>query len=115
MKKCAAILTAMLMVLLYVPATAQGTLTAEDVEGYLCECTVEELLHFRKWIDSELEKRDYALQEEQDYLLNISSRKFHLPSCSGAAKIKSSNRKEYTGTREELLAVGYDPCGICNP
>lgn len=50
-----------------------------------------------------------------DYILNTNSRKFHLPDCSGAAKIGIRNRAEYTGARESLLAEGYVPCGICNP
>ncbi len=49
------------------------------------------------------------------YTLNIRSMKFHDPGCSGAAKIADDNRKTYTGTRDDLLADGYTPCGICQP
>ena len=49
------------------------------------------------------------------YTLNIRSMKFHDPSCSGAADIKETNRRSYTGNREDLLADGYTPCGICQP
>lgn len=49
------------------------------------------------------------------YILNTSSHKFHLPECSGAAKISSENRKEFTGNRDELIEEGYSPCGSCNP
>lgn len=52
---------------------------------------------------------------DADYVLNISSRKFHLPPCSGAKDISDNNRREYTGSREELLAQGYTPCGSCKP
>ena len=41
--------------------------------------------------------------------------KFHDPDCSGAASIKEGNRETYTGSREELIAEGYAPCGQCNP
>ena len=49
------------------------------------------------------------------YVLNTRSMKFHDPACSGAADIKAENRQEYTGSREELLARGYSPCGQCQP
>ena len=51
----------------------------------------------------------------RDYVLNTNSKKFHYPSCPGVAKMKAKNRKDYTGTREEVIAMGYDPCGQCNP
>ena len=51
----------------------------------------------------------------RDYILNTNTKKFHYPNCKSAAKIKESNRKEYHGTREELMAMGYDPCGNCHP
>ena len=49
------------------------------------------------------------------YILNTSSKKFHDPSCSGAEDIKESNREEFTGSREDLIARGYSPCGRCKP
>ena len=54
-------------------------------------------------------------EEEQTYILNENSRKFHLPGCSGAADIKEKNKREFTGTRSELIEDGYEPCGNCNP
>ncbi len=51
----------------------------------------------------------------QTYILNNNSRKFHYPSCSSAQKISPKNKGEYYGTREELIAQGYDPCGSCHP
>lgn len=56
-----------------------------------------------------------ATPAETTYILNTSSKKFHLPTCSGASSIKPSNRQECTSTREELLTRGYSPCGICHP
>ena len=51
----------------------------------------------------------------QDYVLNTNTRKFHYPYCDSADKIKPKNRKEYSGTREEVIAMGYEPCKRCNP
>lgn len=53
--------------------------------------------------------------EEQTYILNTNTHKFHLPECSGAADIKAKNRQEYTGSREDLTSQGYEPCGRCQP
>lgn len=53
--------------------------------------------------------------EERSYVLNTSSHKFHLPECDGATTMDSSNRRDVTATRGELIAEGYKPCGSCNP
>ena len=53
--------------------------------------------------------------EEQTYILNTSTHKFHKPDCSGVKDIKEKNREEYTGIREELIERGYEPCGRCRP
>lgn len=50
-----------------------------------------------------------------DYILNTNSRKFHYPDCHSAAKISEKNKAYFTGTREELIAQGYSPCGNCDP
>ena len=49
------------------------------------------------------------------YVLNISSKKVHRPSCGGISDIKSSNRQDYTGPRQTLIDQGYQPCGRCKP
>ncbi len=51
----------------------------------------------------------------QTYILNTNSHKFHLPTCSGADSISDKNKQTFTGSREDLIAQGYEPCGICNP
>lgn len=51
----------------------------------------------------------------RDYVLNTSTKKFHYPSCGSAKKIKTANRSDYHGTREDLIARGYNPCGNCHP
>jgi DNA-entry nuclease len=49
------------------------------------------------------------------YILNTNTMKFHYPSCASAAKISDKNRGEYSGSRDELIAEGYSPCGNCKP
>lgn len=49
------------------------------------------------------------------WVLNTSSRRFHLPDCSSVSTIREQNRADFTGTREALIEMGYKPCGSCNP
>ena len=53
--------------------------------------------------------------EKVTYVLNKNTHKFHVPSCPSAADIKPKNRKEFTGTREDVIEQGYDPCKRCHP
>ena len=50
-----------------------------------------------------------------DYVGNKSSKKFHYAWCSSVDKMKESNKYYFTGTREEMIAKGYEPCGNCHP
>lgn len=52
---------------------------------------------------------------ETTYVLNTSSMKFHMPDCDSVDDMSARNREEYTGTRDELIARGYEPCGGCHP
>lgn len=49
------------------------------------------------------------------YVANTNSKKFHSPGCSSVTDMKASNRWDFTGTREELIAMGYEPCKRCKP
>ena len=49
------------------------------------------------------------------YILNTNSKKFHRPSCKLARDISEKNKKNYSGSREELINRGYKPCGSCKP
>lgn len=50
-----------------------------------------------------------------DYILNTNTKKFHYPSCSSVKQMKDKNKGYFSGTREEVIAKGYDPCGRCHP
>lgn len=50
-----------------------------------------------------------------DYIGNKNTKKFHYPSCKSVKQMKESNKYYYTGTREEMIAKGYEPCGNCHP
>ena len=53
--------------------------------------------------------------EIHDYALNTNTMKFHKMTCSSVGKIKEKNRGDFTGTRDEVMARGFDPCGNCHP
>ena len=50
-----------------------------------------------------------------DYVLNTGTKKFHHPDCPSAQKTQEANKKDFHGTREELIQRGYEPCGRCKP
>lgn len=52
---------------------------------------------------------------EHTYIINTNTGKFHEPSCRSVKRMNDSNKKEYTGSRDDLIAQGYDPCKNCNP
>ena len=49
------------------------------------------------------------------YVLNQNTMKFHTPDCSSVAQMKEENRVYFEGTREEVMEMGYTPCGQCEP
>ena len=51
----------------------------------------------------------------QKYVLNTKTEKFHLPNCSGIKNMNAENRKDYKGSRADLVKSGYEPCGTCKP
>ncbi len=55
------------------------------------------------------------IPQEVTYVLNTNTKKFHLPGCASVKRIKEKNYKAFTGTREEAIAQGYDPCKNCKP
>ena len=52
-------------------------------------------------------------EEAQEYVLNTSSKKIHLPDCSSASSIGETNKEYYTGNYADLLTQGYSLCGNC--
>ena len=54
-------------------------------------------------------------KEINSYVLNKNSRIFHKPNCSSASTIRESNKADYTGSRDDLISMGYKPCKRCNP
>ena len=51
----------------------------------------------------------------QTYVLNTNTKKFHIPTCRSVKQMKDKNKKDFCGSREEVIAKGYSPCKNCNP
>ena len=60
--------------------------------------------------------KDTGSEEETvEYVLNTSTKKFHLSSCRYADTIKETNKEITKKNRENLIDSGYSPCQKCNP
>ena len=105
----------LVLLILCLQTAARAELNMMEMQTCLMQCSEDELLLLREWIDAELQQRGYIEKEEQEYILNTNTCKFHLPSCSSVKKMKESNKKSFTGDRDDVLSLGYSPCGNCNP
>ena len=61
------------------------------------------------------EEQETVSGEKQNYVVNISTKKFHKEDCDSLKNIKEQNKKSYYGYRDNLISNGYSPCGQCNP
>ena len=52
-------------------------------------------------------------REDCDYILNIHTKKIHLPDCSSVKAMDEDNMAFYKGDEDSLLSQGYTPCGNC--
>jgi len=53
--------------------------------------------------------------EEHTYIANRNSMKFHVPGCRDVSRMSEANKLEITATRDEMIKMGYSPCGHCFP
>ena len=56
-----------------------------------------------------------TISDDAKYVLNIHTKKFHLPACPSVNQMNEKNKSFADETREELIARGYTPCGQCDP
>ena len=50
-----------------------------------------------------------------EYIYNKNTKKFHYPSCNSVKQMSEENKGYITATRDEMLSLGYSPCGNCDP
>lgn len=46
------------------------------------------------------------------YVLNVKTKKFHRPTCGS---LPTTNRKDSSESRDDIISKGYAPCKKCNP
>ena len=54
-----------------------------------------------------------STREDCDYILNIHTKKIHLPDCSSVKTMDEDNMAFYKGDEDALLSRGYTRCGNC--
>lgn len=94
--------------------------SVEDAGEELCFCVYAYNVQPGVEIDyatgkSELGEKQELEGVKLDYVLNTKSEKFHYPSCKSIEDINQDNMKKFSGTRQELITRGYEPCGRCKP
>lgn len=58
---------------------------------------------------------DSRVTTENTYILNTNTKKFHYPACSSVDQMAEKNKQVYSGSRDEIITMGYEPCKRCNP
>lgn len=58
---------------------------------------------------------DPETNAEITYILNTNTKRFHDPECPSVQETKEKNKQNFYGSREEVIAEGYIPCGRCKP
>ncbi len=94
--------------------------SVEDKGAGICFCVYAYNVQPGVMIDyatgeSSMASESPAHTAEATYILNTNTHKFHDTSCPSVKQIKEKNRQEYTGSRENVISLGYEPCQNCNP
>lgn len=77
--------------------------------------------NYQPGIDIDYSTGESNIAKESDvasrnsYILNKSSKKIHLTDCDSVGKISNKNKVYFEGSLEELIEMGYKPCGSCRP
>lgn len=75
----------------------------------------QENIENKEDVKTEEKTEEIQNSNENTYILNDNTKKFHKPNCPSVKRMNKENKKEWTGERETLIEQGYEPCGNCNP
>ncbi len=65
--------------------------------------------------EKSVENEDVNVDKNAEYVLNTSSKKIHLPDCSGATGMNEKNKQVVKGKDiKYFVQQGYEYCGVCN-
>ncbi len=99
-------------------ATGQSEYVGEDWQGIDLpeikppEVNPEEANESDKVAEPE-ESSDEENALPTDFVLNVNSKKIHLPVCSSVSSMSEENAQPFSGTLQEALDMGYEACKIC--
>jgi competence protein ComEC len=92
---------------------ADVTLFRTDMQGTIIYTSDGQTVSFTTERNGEaLTNPSEPSADEEYYIGNINSHKFHHPDCSGLPAEKNQVRFD---TREAAVGEGYEPCSICVP
>jgi hypothetical protein len=107
------------------PVRGQTHKTAEDIQlkvdrsgdpdAGLHQQYVSELVTPDDEAEAKTDELQQPVDRSREYVLNTNTNVFHLPECSYVGSILDENKEVYTGTRDSVADMGYEPCGHCNP
>ena len=90
----------------------QGDITFESDGTALTVATSKNENAATNPTESSTASTEAANPQTGQYIGNVNSQKFHLPSCRS---LPAENNRVYFSDRMTAVAQGYDPCGICKP
>ena len=64
--------------------------------------------------ESQIDEEQFGT-DENTYILNTNSKRFHTESCKDGQSISQKNRQTINASREFMIAQGYKPCQACDP
>lgn len=107
------------------PTRGQTHKTAEDIQlkvdrsgdpdAGLHQQYISEMVTPDEEAETQTDELQQPVDRTQEYILNTNTKVFHLPKCSYVESISNENKEVYTGTRDSVADMGYEPCGHCNP
>lgn len=105
------------------PTTEEATTKKSEITTKKAEATSKKENTTKKTESTTKKKTEATTKKVENttkeskitYVLNISTMKFHYKSCWAVDKIDEENYSTYKGTREEVIDMGYSPCGHCDP
>lgn len=107
------------------PARGQTHKTAEDIQlavdrsgdpdAGLHQQYISEMVTPDEEAEAKTDELQQPIDRTREYVLNTNTKVFHLPECSYVGSVSDENKEVYTGTRDSVADMGYEPCGHCNP
>lgn len=98
------------------PAPTEPVIETQPIGTISATDPTEQVPVETHWMDNASIKIDTgASGKTQTYVLNTSTMKFHEPGCSSVEEIASKNKSTISGTRQDLIDRGYEPCDRCSP